>query len=102
MVVETAGLEHNRALLERIARWSSDALPGVDVVPVILRQGPPAAAPIEILVFHPDRAELVRAVTRREVHVVQAIALAAAVAVVLFNLAADLGIAALDPRTRRA
>jgi multidrug efflux pump subunit AcrB len=62
LLVETAGLEHNRALLERIARWSSDALPGVDVVPVILRQGPPAAAPIEILVFHPDRAELVRAV----------------------------------------
>jgi multidrug efflux pump subunit AcrB len=62
LLVETAGLEHNRALLERIARWSSDALPGVDVVPVILRQGPPAAAPIEILVFHPDRAELVQAV----------------------------------------
>jgi acetyl-CoA carboxylase carboxyl transferase subunit alpha len=46
-------------------------------------------------------AELVRAVTRREVHVVQAIALAAAICVVLFNLLADLGIAALDPRTRR-
>jgi peptide/nickel transport system permease protein len=58
---------------------------------------------VELVFAYPGiGAELVRAVTRREVHVVQAIALAAAVAVVLFNLLADLGIAALDPRTRRA
>ncbi len=58
---------------------------------------------VELVFAYPGiGAELVRAVTRREVHVVQAIALAAAVAVVLFNLAADLGIALLDPRTRRA
>lgn len=58
---------------------------------------------VELVFAYPGiGAELVRAVTRREVHVVQAIALCAAVVVVLFNLAADLGIAALDPRTRRA
>jgi peptide/nickel transport system permease protein len=58
---------------------------------------------VELVFAYPGiGAELVRAVTRREVHVVQAIALSAAVVVVLFNLAADLGIAALDPRTRRA
>jgi len=58
---------------------------------------------VELVFAYPGiGAELVRAVTRREVHVVQAIALAAAICVVLFNLLADLGIAALDPRTRRA
>jgi len=57
---------------------------------------------VEMVFAYPGiGAELVRAVTRREVHVVQAIALAAAICVVLFNLLADLGIAALDPRTRR-
>ena len=44
--------------------------------------------------------ELVRGVVRREVHVVQAIALASALIVVTLNLAADLAILALDPRTR--
>ena len=46
--------------------------------------------------------ELVRAVTRREVHAVQAIALASAVMVVTLNLLADLSVLALDPRTRSA
>ena len=46
--------------------------------------------------------ELVRAVTRREVHAVQAIALASAVRVVTLNLLADLSVLALDPRTRSA
>lgn len=46
--------------------------------------------------------ELVRGVVRREVHVVQAIALASALIVVSFNLVADLAILALDPRTRHA
>lgn len=46
--------------------------------------------------------ELVRGVVRREVHVVQAIALASALIVVSFNLLADLAILALDPRTRSA
>lgn len=46
--------------------------------------------------------ELVRGVVRREVHVVQAIALAAALIVVVLNLLADLSILALDPRTRDA
>lgn len=58
---------------------------------------------VELVFAYPGiGVELVRAVTRREVHVVQAIALSAAIVVVLFNLAADLGIALLDPRTRRA
>lgn len=46
--------------------------------------------------------ELVRGVVRREVHVVQAIALASALIVVTLNLLADLSILALDPRTRHA
>jgi peptide/nickel transport system permease protein len=46
--------------------------------------------------------ELVRGVVRREVHVVQAIALASALIVVTLNLFADLAILALDPRTRHA
>lgn len=46
--------------------------------------------------------ELVRGVVRREVHVVQAIALASALIVVTLNLAADLAILALDPRARTA
>ena len=44
--------------------------------------------------------ELVRGVARREMHVVQAIALASAMVVVVLNLLADLSILALDPRTR--
>ncbi|MBL8334594.1 MAG: ABC transporter permease, partial [Rubrivivax sp.] len=44
--------------------------------------------------------ELVRGVVRREVHVVQAIALASALIVVTLNLLADLAILVLDPRTR--
>ena len=58
---------------------------------------------VEMVFAYPGiGAELVRAVTRREVHVVQAIALAAAICVVSFNLLADLGISAFDPRTRSA
>jgi peptide/nickel transport system permease protein len=45
--------------------------------------------------------ELVRGVARREVHIVQAIALACAVIVVGFNLLADIAVMALDPRTRK-
>ena len=46
--------------------------------------------------------ELVRGVVRREVHIVQAIALASATVVVSFNLLADVAILALDPRARHA
>lgn len=57
---------------------------------------------VELVFAYPGLGqELVRAVTRREVHVIQAIALASATIVVLFNLLADLAILALDPRTRR-
>lgn len=57
---------------------------------------------VELVFAYPGLGqELVRGVTRREVHVVQAIALLSAAMVVAFNLAADLAIFALDPRTRR-
>lgn len=58
---------------------------------------------VELVFSYPGVGqELVRSVSRREVYVVQAIALLSASAVVFFNLLADLAILALDPRTRRA
>lgn len=58
---------------------------------------------VELVFSYPGLGqELVRAVTRREVHVIQAIALLSAGLVVLFNLFADLAILALDPRTRQS
>jgi peptide/nickel transport system permease protein len=58
---------------------------------------------VELVFAYPGLGqELVRGVTRREVHVVQAIALCSAAIVVTLNLLADLSILALDPRTRRA
>mgnify|MGYP006267111621 CR=1 FL=1 len=57
---------------------------------------------VELVFAYPGLGqELVRAVSRREVHVIQAIALLAAGLVVLFNFLADLAILALDPRTRQ-
>lgn len=57
---------------------------------------------VELVFAYPGIGqELVRAVTRREVHVIQAIALASAAIVVCLNLMADLAILALDPRTRQ-
>jgi peptide/nickel transport system permease protein len=56
---------------------------------------------VELVFAYPGLGqELVRGVTRREVHVVQAIALCSAAIVVALNLIADLAILALDPRTR--
>lgn len=56
---------------------------------------------VELVFAYPGIGqELVRGVTRREVHIVQAIALCAAAIVVTLNLLADLAILALDPRTR--
>lgn len=58
---------------------------------------------VELVFAYPGLGqELVRAVTRREVHVIQAIALLSAALVVLFNFLADLAILALDPRTRQS
>ena len=58
---------------------------------------------VELVFAYPGLGqELVRAVTRREVHLIQAIALLSAAVVVLLNLLADLAILALDPRTRPA
>jgi peptide/nickel transport system permease protein len=57
---------------------------------------------VELVFAYPGLGqELIRGVTRREVHVVQAIALASAGMVVALNLMADLAILALDPRTRQ-
>jgi peptide/nickel transport system permease protein len=56
---------------------------------------------VELVFAYPGLGqELVRAVTRREVHEIQAIALLSAACVVFFNLLADLAILVLDPRTR--
>lgn len=58
---------------------------------------------VELVFAYPGLGqELVRGVTRREVHVVQAIALVSAALVVALNFLADMAILALDPRTRRA
>ena len=46
--------------------------------------------------------ELIRAFSKREVHVIQAIAIISAAVVVSFNLLADMAILYLDPRTRGA
>lgn len=100
-----------RLHLSGIARWRivwlhalpAAVIPGLSAAALYAASLVSGAVVVETVFAYPGiGAELVRAVTRREVHVVQAIALAAAVCVVLFNLAADLGIAALDPRTRRA
>jgi peptide/nickel transport system permease protein len=57
---------------------------------------------VELVFSYPGLGqELVRAVTRREVHVIQAIALLSAALVVAFNFLADIAILALDPRTRQ-
>jgi len=58
---------------------------------------------VELVFSYPGLGqELLRAVTRREVHVIQAFALLSAGLVVLFNLLADLAILALDARTRQS
>jgi multidrug efflux pump subunit AcrB len=62
LLVQTQSLQHNVELVESLRSWADRNLPGVELVPVILRQGPPAAAPIEMLVFQPDRARLAEAV----------------------------------------
>ncbi len=100
-----------RLHLSGIPRWRivllhalpAAVIPGLSAAALYAASLVSGVVVVELVFAYPGiGAELVRAVTRREVHVVQAIALAAAVCVVLFNLAADLGIAALDPRTRRA
>ena len=44
--------------------------------------------------------ELIEAVSRREVHVVQAITFLSATVVIVMNLLADLAVIILDPRVR--
>jgi len=100
-----------RLHLSGIPRWRivllhalpAAVIPGLSAAALYAASLVSGVVVVELVFAYPGiGAELVRAVTRREVHVVQAITLAAAVCVVLFNLAADLGISALDPRTRRA
>lgn len=56
---------------------------------------------VELVFAYPGLGqELVRSVARREVYIVQVVALASAALVVALNLLADLAILALDPRTR--
>lgn len=56
---------------------------------------------VELVFAYPGLGqELVRAVVRREIHAIQAIALLSAAFVVAFNLIADLAVLALDPRKR--
>jgi peptide/nickel transport system permease protein len=111
MIEAMAADSIERLHLSGIPRWRivwlhalpAAVIPGLSAAALYAAALVSGVVVVELVFAYPGiGAELVRAVTRREVHVVQAIALAAAVAVVLFNLAADLGIALLDPRTRRA
>ncbi len=100
-----------RLTLSGIPRWRiiwlhalpAAVIPGLSAAALYAAALVSGVVVVELVFSYPGiGAELVRAVTRREVHVVQAIALAAAVCVVSFNLVADLAIAALDPRVRGA
>ncbi len=56
---------------------------------------------VELVFSYPGLGqELVRAIAKREVHVIQSIAIVSAALVVGLNLAADLATLGLDPRTR--
>ena len=57
---------------------------------------------VELVFSYPGVGqELVRAISKREVHVIQAIAITSAAIVVAMNFLADIAILALDPRTRQ-
>jgi len=64
LVAETEGLEANRDIIDWVHDYSRRELPGVQVVPAILRQGPPVEAPIEVRVFHPHPLKLAEATER--------------------------------------
>ena len=58
---------------------------------------------VELVFSYPGVGqELVRAISKREVHVIQAIAITSAAIVVAMNFLADMAILALDPRTRQS
>lgn len=58
---------------------------------------------VELVFSYPGVGqELVRAISKREVHVIQAIAITSAAIVVAMNFLADIAILALDPRTRQS
>ena len=99
-----------RLTLSGIPRWRiiwlhalpAAIIPGLSAAALYAASLVSGIVVVELVFAYPGiGAELVRAVTRREVYVVQAIALAAALCVVSFNLFADLAILVLDPRTRR-
>lgn len=84
------------------------ALPAA-VVPSLMAMALYAAAlvsgivVVELVFAYPGLGqELVRAVVKREMHVIQAITLLSAAIVVGFNLLADLAILAIDPRVRQS
>jgi len=61
LVAETDSLDANRDVIDWVHAYSRRELPGVQVVPAILRQGPPVEAPIEVRVFNPDPLKLAEA-----------------------------------------
>lgn len=61
LVVKTAGLERNHAIIDAIEHYSANHLPVADVVASVLSQGPPVTAPIELRVFNDDPERLVQA-----------------------------------------
>jgi peptide/nickel transport system permease protein len=98
-----------RLVLAGVPRWRiiwlhalpAAVIPGLSAAALYATSLVSGVVVVELVFAYPGiGAELVRAVTRREVHVVQAIALASALCVVGFNLLADIAIMALDPRTR--
>ena len=111
MIEALAGDAVERLRLTGIPEWRVvflHALPAA-VIPSLTAMALYAAAlvsgivVVELVFAYPGLGqELVRAVTRREVHLIQAIALLSAAMVVMLNLAADLAILILDPRTRAA
>lgn len=64
LIAETGNLADNRAVIEWVRGFAREELPGVQVVPTILRQGPPVSAPIEVRIFNPDPERLATATER--------------------------------------
>ena len=61
LVVETSGLEGNRAIIAYVREYAAKHLPQAEVIAKVLAQGPPVDAPIEIRVYNPDSARLAEA-----------------------------------------
>lgn len=111
MVEALASESVERLRLMGVPAWRivwRHALPAA-VLPALMAMALYAAAlvsgivVVELVFAYPGLGqELVRAVVKREMHVIQAITLLSAAIVVGFNLLADIAILGLDPRVRRA